>query len=249
VDRHVRRHPGGQGGRRLTATLPEGRRGWSAGAALGWGLQTYRGHVAPLTLLALLVLVAGVVVQAAGYPLRASVTPPLDSSGRIQPGALFGLSLAATMGVTAAAVAAGVVAQAGLVRVALSHARGAPVGVGEAYRGLDLGAVVLTALATGAVAFVGLMLCVVPALIGLFLVSYALYFVVDQGMPAGEALRASVRLTARHPGTLGSLWFASLGLGALGVCLCGIGLLVVVPVVALAQAWTFRIWTGDPAAA
>ena len=247
MDRQLRGHAGRQGGHGLTpSATTEGRRGWSSGAALRWGFAVYRAHLGPLTLLSLLVLAVGLLVQLAGYPVRSSVTPPVDSSGRIEPGAFFGLSIAATMAVLALAVAAAAVVHAGLVRVALGLTRGERPDVGAAYRGLPAAAVTQTALVVGVVSFAGLMLCVVPALIGLWLTSYALFFVLDQGLPARDALRESFRLTTRNPGALGTLFLASVGLGAVGLCLCGVGLVVVVPVVTLAQAYTYKVFTGDP---
>ncbi len=249
MDRHLRRHSRGEGRLSLSAPSagpPPGRRGYTVGASLSWGVRTFQAHSVPLALIALALLGVGVLVNLAGYPLRAAVAPPLDSSGRVQPGGLFGLSVAVTMLVLAVMVAAALVVQAALVNAALKLTRSEQVTFSSSFSGLDMRAVVLTALLVGAIVFVGLLLCLVPALIGLFLTSYALFFVVDQGLPPAQAVRASVQMCTRSPGPLGGMFLASLAVAGLGLCLCGVGLLVALPVVVLAQAYTYGVFTGDP---
>jgi uncharacterized membrane protein len=51
---------------------------------------------------------------------------------------------------------------------------------------------------------------------------------------------------AGEPGALVLFFLAAAALYVVGACLCGLGLLVAVPVVAVSQAYTFRILTGEP---
>jgi uncharacterized membrane protein len=135
---------------------------------------------------------------------------------------------------------------AGLYRGALQVVDGRPFGIGELLDGWDkqqvLIAGVLTALAVG----VGTTLCVVPGLVVAFLTQFTLLFVVDRGMSAVEAVRASVDLVRRHLGAAVVLFLLSAAVTLLGAVLCGVGLLVAVPVVLIGYAYTFRRLQDQP---
>jgi uncharacterized membrane protein len=140
----------------------------------------------------------------------------------------------------------GLVVQAGLVRMALGLSRGTKLGVGDVWQDLDLRQVGTAAALIGGLTFVGLFLCVVPAVAVLLLTSFTLFYVVDHGEDAVTALRSSVRLVGTDPGALVVFFLAATALYVVGSCLCGLGLLVAVPVVTCAQAYAFRWFTGDP---
>jgi uncharacterized membrane protein len=71
-------------------------------------------------------------------------------------------------------------------------------------------------------------------------------FVVDRGLTAVEAVRASVGLVGRHLGATVVLFLLSAGVTLVGAALCGVGLLVAVPVVLIAYAYTFRRLQDQP---
>jgi uncharacterized membrane protein len=130
--------------------------------------------------------------------------------------------------------------------MSLALTRGQKLTVGGALRDLDVKQVSLAALVIAGLTFAGSMLCVLPGIAILFLTSFTLFFVVDRGEDAVTAIRSSLRLVGGEPGALVVFFLAATALYVVGACLCGLGLLVAVPLVAVAQAFTFRALTGDP---
>jgi uncharacterized membrane protein len=109
--------------------------------------------------------------------------------------------------------------------------------------------VIITSLLIGAMTFVGLLLCILPGFAVLFFTSFALYFVIDRGEDAVTALKSSFTMVKNNFGVLLLFFLASLAAAIVGACACGVGLLVAIPVVVLAQAYTYRTLNGDPVTA
>jgi uncharacterized membrane protein len=130
--------------------------------------------------------------------------------------------------------------------MSLALTRGHRLAVGEALRDLEVKQVTVAALIIAGLTFAGSILCVLPGIAILFLTSFTLFFVVDRGEDAVTAIRSSVRLVGSDSGALIVFFLATTALYVVGACLCGLGLLVAVPLVAVAQAYTFRTLTGDP---
>ena len=97
------------------------------------------------------------------------------------------------------------VVQSAIIKGSLELTRGGRLEVGSAFSGIDWGQVIIAALIIGAATFVGLVLCILPGLVVIFLTSYTLYFVVDHKLPAVDAIRASVSLVTRQPRTAAPL--------------------------------------------
>ena len=72
-----------------------------------------------------------------------------------------------------------------------------------------------------------------------------MFYVVDQDMAPVDAIKASVNFVTSHLGE--TIVFYLLGIVVLfvGALLCGIGLLVAVPIVLIAAAFTFRVLNGQ----
>jgi uncharacterized membrane protein len=202
----------------------------------------------PLVLITLVLGLGILVVQLISLPLRptAEIDP---TTGRIEGGGLFGASMIVSLLFSALTIAVQLVVQSGIIKGSLGLTRGQPISFGGAFAGINWGNVILTALLTAAATFVGLVLCILPGLVVLFLTSYALFFVVDRDMGAVDAIKASIHLTTHNIGTLLLFFLASLAVEIIGACLCGVGLLVAIPLVVIAQAYTFRTLTGDPVTA
>jgi hypothetical protein len=225
--------------------------GYRVEHAFRFGSGLLRAQAGPLVLLTLAQMLAVAALVYLGNLLTLALIPPetynmttqrLEGGG----GGVFGIRSILTLFFVALALAVGLVLQAGLVRLALELSRGRTLGIGDALRELDRRQVVLASLIIAGLAFVGMILCVVPAVAVLFLTSFALFFVVDHGDDAVTALRSSVRLVGTDPGGLVLFFLAAMALYVVGACLCGLGLLFAVPLVTGAQAYTFRWLTEGP---
>lgn len=137
---------------------------------------------------------------------------------------------------------------AGLYRGALQVVDGRSFGIGELLDGWDKTQVLIVGVLTAVAVGVGTALCVLPGLVVAFLTQFTLLFVVDRGLTAVEAVRASVGLVGKHLGATVVLFLLSAGVTLLGAALCGVGLLVAVPVVLIGYAYTFRRLQDQPVA-
>ena len=135
---------------------------------------------------------------------------------------------------------------AGLYRGAVSIAEGKALSVGEMFQGWDKLQVVLAAFLIAVATFIGTVMCLLPGILIAFLTPYTLFFIVDQKLEAAEAIQGSVLLVWHNFGkALLFAIFASVIL-AIGALLFVIGLLVAVPVVLIAMAYTYRRLQGAP---
>jgi len=209
---------------------------WNVGDALGYGWARFRGS--PRTyVLGVLLLVAGLVVAAAAGALVQTAMVDVTSG--------LGISLLAGAVAVALLVLAAQVLGAGFLRGALGVTEGRPFEAREVLGTEGVGRVVTTGLVIAAGTFLGSLLCYLPGLALAFLTQWSLYFVIDRGLGPGAAIRASVDLvTSRLTESL--VWFVVGGLVvAAGAALCGVGLLVALPVVLLGGAYTYRVLTGQ----
>ncbi|MBZ5735257.1 hypothetical protein K8Z61_12205 [Nocardioides sp. TRM66260-LWL] len=215
---------------------PVGGSGWDLGTAFSFGWSRFRANAgaAVIATLITLVVVGAFSGVGAGLTFAGGDSAFLAFVLRAVQSGLSGLALTVLVGLFAQA--------------ALPTTEGQPFTLD---RFLDLGRLGPLAVAgaiVGAASFVGTLLCVIPGVIATYLLSYAAYFVVDQGLEPVAAAKASVDLCRRNLGTT-IVWAILGGIAAgVGVCACGVGLLVTVPIVLFGTAYTYRTLTGRPVA-
>lgn len=98
----------------------------------------------------------------------------------------------------------------------------------------------LTAIVYGVGVAVGFVLLIVPGVFLMLTYQFAQYFVIDKGIRPIEALQASARITRGHRWELFGLFIFVLGINILGFLFFLVGLLVSVPVTALAIVRAYR---------
>lgn len=137
---------------------------------------------------------------------------------------------------------------AGLIKAGLNVADNRPVSTGEVFSYVVKGNVLLAALIVSVATAIGFVLCYIPGLIIGFLLTFTMFFVVDQDMSAMQAVRASYAFTTGHLGA--TLLFYLLAVLAIivGAVLCLVGLLAAIPVVLVGAAYTFRVLHNRPVA-
>ena len=139
--------------------------------------------------------------------------------------------------------------QAGVIRAGLHLTAGRSVEVGTLLSLERIVPVLLTVVLISVLTFVGFLLCFVPGLIFAFFTQFALFFVIDRGEGAFDAIASSFTFVNQNLGTVVVLYLASLVAYFVGSLLCYVGLLVAIPVVVIAQAYAYRVLRGEPVAA
>ena len=142
----------------------------------------------------------------------------------------------------------GMVAQlfvAALIKGALDITDGKPVSVGSMFEGWDKGKVLIAAFIVSVVTAIGTLLCYFPGIIVGFLLSYTLFFVVDRDMEPVEAMKASFSFITSNLGPTLLYYVLAVVVVIVGAILCGVGLLVAVPIAIVGAAYTFRTLHGQ----
>jgi uncharacterized membrane protein len=113
----------------------------------------------------------------------------------------------------------------------------------------QLGAYIIASLLVAVFTGIGFLLCYIPGLIVQFFTLWFGYFVLGKKMAPMDAIKASFQFVNQNLGTLIVFYLASMLAYFVGAILCGIGLLVAVPVVIIAQAYMWRRLQNMPVAA
>lgn len=240
--------PGGYG---PPGAPPTGPAGYSVGDAFNYAWRKFQANVLPLVLITLAILVAAAIIQVIGNVVSGAVIshPTLNmETGEIEGGGgggLFGLGLFLSLLFGVLSFAVNLAIQAGIIKASLALTRGQRVDLGTAFNGINWGQVLLTVIIIAAATLVGLVLCILPGIAVAFFTSYALYFVIDRNQDAVTAIKSSFAMVKDNIGPLILFFLASIAAYIVGACLCGVGLLAAIPIVVLAQAYTFRTLNGE----
>lgn len=234
--------------------LPPGAGGaYSAPDAFTYGWNKFKAKpgemLVPVLLVLLVVVVLQVIVQ---ILLRATIlgthdctTTVFDQAVATQCGPNFFVTI---LGSALAGLVVSLITQAlgaGLIKNALNIVDGRPASIGEIGKWATNGQVIVAALIVSVATFIGTLLCYIPGLIVAFLLNWTMFFVVDQNMKAVDAVKASVNFVTSHLGDTVVFWLLGVVTLFVGAILCLVGLLVAVPVLLIAAAYTFRVLNGQ----
>lgn len=199
----------------------------SVGAAIGYGWEKYKANAGPWIAICLLSFVVSLFVQFAfsGFSFNNE--------------SLF-LSLLASL----VSFVVSTLFKAAFTNGALSELDGQRATFSTFFNFRNLGAVFIVAIIVGIATVIGFILLIIPGLIVMFLTWYALTFAIDRDMDAITAIKASFELTSKNVGPLFLLALACVGLNIVGAILCGLGLLVTIPLTLIASTYAYRVLTG-----
>jgi uncharacterized membrane protein len=207
--------------------------GTGVGDAFGWGWKKFQEYVGPILIGLLVYLVASAVL----YVIAVAIITSIDLG-------FFGQIL---IQIVAALLFS--LIQMAIIRASLQIADGRQIEVGEMFKTEQLGQYLLAAVIVAVLSGIGTMLCILPGLIVSFFAAYFGYFLLDQKQDAIESIKSSFTFVSQNLGALVIFFLASLAAYIVGAILCGVGLLVAIPVVLLAQAFMYRRLSGGPLAA
>ena len=233
---------------------PAGTAPFSVGAAFGYGWNKFKANLGPILIVAVVLFAVVAVIQILQYAVSGGSNTAFEvdpNTGQLEstsPGMLGG-SIIASLFFGALSFLAQLVIESGIVKGSLDLTRGRAISLGTMFSGIDFVQVLIASLILAVATIIGIVLCVLPGLAVLFLTSFTLYFIIDKGMPAIEAIKASVSFTMANAGTLIVFFLACIAAYIVGALLCGVGLLVAVPVVVIAQAYAYRTLQGEQVAA
>jgi len=199
------------------------------------------GYAAVLTALG---LVVGVLPMALGQSTSTSYT---DSYGNT-----VGGGTTVTLGAASIAVMvigyillflAAIYMTAGLVTGCLDIADGRPVSIGSFFKPRNLGPVFLAALLIAVATWIG-SLCIIGGVIIGFIAQFAIAFVVDRSLSPVGSIKASFETIKSNFGGALLAWLMQYAIVVVGALVCGIGLLVALPIAMLIHIYTYRKLSG-----
>jgi uncharacterized membrane protein len=210
---------------------------FSATDAIGYGWKGFTANIGPLILIGLVLLVASALSNWLSQGFESWLLTII--------GSVLGAFIS-------------LVISLGLIRAALAILDGGRPSVEQLVSTKDIGPYIIASLLVALVVTVGLVLCIIPGLIAGFLLQFYGYAIIDrksdsvttapQSSPTG-AMRASFEVAAANVGPLILLAVLCFLLNLAGALLCVVGLLVSVPVTAIAIAYAWRYFSGGRIAA
>ena len=207
------------------------------GDAISYGWKGFSANVGPILLIVLVVVLVSIGFNALGV---------LFDNAFVQ----LVFSLIGTV--------VGFIIALGLIRAALTITDGQKPSVGQVFQGdgvvqyiiaavvLGIGFAVLNFI--GAITILLLPVTFIATLILGFFVQFFGYAILDENLGAFDGIKRSFEVVRSNLGDLLLLWLAAVCINILGALLCGIGLLVTVPLTAIAWAYAWRSVTNGPVA-
>lgn len=217
------------------------------GEALSWAWAQFKANPGPMVVPGLLFLVLVVVLTGASFGLLRPSTDTVSYGS--------GATLQVSTGPGAGAVAAFILVYlvfivaafyitASMIAGALRVADGQPVTMSTFLKPERIGAVIGTSIVVGLIVSIGMALCIIPGLIAIFLLQFAVFFVVDKRVSLGEALSASSGLARVSVSNSLLTLVVSYAITYVGMLLCYVGLIATMPIGQLFYAHCFRRMTG-----
>jgi uncharacterized membrane protein len=229
---------------------------YNAVDAIKYGWAKFAKSPSTLLVPTLLVAVAVIVLEAIGFVIMnatlldtgdCTVTSTanginLDDCGG--PGFITRLFAYALVGLVVSMVASAL--SAGLIKSALNVADGKEVNAGDVISYATKPPVLTTAAILAVATAIGSFLCYLPGIVVSFLTVFSMFYVVDKQLAPVDAIKASISLVTSHIGETIVFYLLGIVVIIVGAILCGVGLLVAIPVVVAAAAYTFRILNNEP---
>jgi len=231
---------------------PAGGAPFSVGNAFGYGWNKFKANLGPILLVALVLLAALAIIQILQAVMTGDDTIEFNpDTGEFESdsGGMLGGSILASLFFGGLSFLVQMIIQSGIIKGALDLTKGKPIALGSMFSGIDFVQVIVASLILAAATMIGFVMLFLPGLAVMFFTAFTLYFIIDKGMPAIEAIKASVSFVLANAGTLIVFFLACIAAYIVGALLCGVGLLVAIPVVVLAQAYAFRTLQGEQVAA
>jgi uncharacterized membrane protein len=224
---------------------------FSVGDAFSWAWNKFTGNAVALIVPTLVYavifgIIYGIIVALASALSTAGGTDYTAYDG----GASFAINIAGGAALTVAFLG-GIVM---LVLVAAMEsaylggvfdiANGQPVEIGSFFKPRNIGGVIITSIIVSIATSIGYALCVLPGLAVAILTIFAVPAVIDRNMSPIDAIKHSVEIARANIGPVILTWLMMVVVVAVGALVCGIGLLVAVPVAALLLVYTYRKLSG-----
>ncbi|MGZ5377109.1 MAG: hypothetical protein ACXWD8_03555 [Mycobacterium sp.] len=239
--------PGAPGGYPPAGPGFPGAQAFTVGEAFSWAWNKFTKNAVALIVPALVYGIIIGILAGAVYGLAFALAPTTtyESYGNSYSyEASFGLAniLVLIVGYLILMVVAAAIQSAYLGGV-LDIANGQPVAIGSFFKPRNVGSVIIATLIIGIAAGIGSFCFIVGLVISVFTL-FTTVIIVDRNASPIDAIKQSVEITKNNIGPVILTWLVAGVIVAVGALVCGIGLIVAIPVAALFLVYAYRKLTN-----
>lgn len=224
---------------------------FSVGDAFGYGWKKFTENLAPILIAMLVFALIGLVLAGLQTLIQGLTSPETTvisgENGFVVTQSGGGLA-AALISIVFSLISFiwGYIVQAAFARGGLALTEGRALELSELLTFNKLGRIIVAGILLSILTFIGFLLCIIPGIIIAFLGAFFVYFILDQDLGAWDSIKASFSFVKDNVGEILLLFILSFIAILVGALLCGIGLLVAVPVVVLAHTYAYKVLRGQP---
>jgi uncharacterized membrane protein len=219
------------------------------GPAFSWGWAKFTQNVAPFMLAALIYSAVIAAVAVVFYVVIFAIAVGSSSSGSDSISTAGGIGMSfAYLVFFAALMLLSYFLQAGMINGSLHVAAGERVELGTFFKFRNIGGVIVASLVIGLATGIGFVLCVLPGIAFAIFAQFALFFVIDKGQGVMDAIRSSFALVKANFGVAILLYLVAALISSIGSSLCGVGLLVGLPLTMLITTYMYKTLQREPIA-
>lgn len=238
------------------AAQPGGAATPDTAAAFQYGWAKFQENIGPIAI----AIVAWIVISVIGFIIRFGITgifqdlfdeETTDVFGNTyttSSGGFFAFLVVFAVGMVIS-MAIQFLGSYAIIRGSLAITAGRELNTGELFATNNMVPYLVTSLLSGLVIGIGYLLCIIPGIIAAFLLWLAPFYSAERGMGAIDAMKTSAQVMQQQVGTMLIFFIAVIAAFIVGALLCGIGLLVTMPVSLIASAYMFRALNNEPVAA
>ena len=225
---------------------------FNVGEAFSWAWNKFSKNAGPLIIATLVYALIFIVLQVIINLLQAAVSPGVSNYTSDGNGFEYSWSTS-SMGLGGILIAivgwfvsliVGAAIQSGYISGVLDIANGQQVSVGSFFKPRNIGQVIVAGLIVGIITTIGFFLCVIPGLLASIMLLFTVVALLDRNLSAVDAVKTSFDTSKANFGNAFLTWLVGIAIVFVGALLCGVGLLVAVPVAALFLVYAWRRITG-----
>jgi uncharacterized membrane protein len=228
---------------------------YSVGEAFSWGWNKFSKNAVPLIVATLVYGLIFFVVQGI-FSFASAAMQSTDTTSYTSDETSFAfsysLSSPASIFITfigwLVMLVVGAAIQSAYYSGVLDIANGREVSVGSFFKPRSIGNVIVATLIVGVITTVGFFLCIIPGLIASIMLMFTVIALLDRGLPAVDSIKASFELAKANFVQVLLTWLVVVAAVFVGALLCGVGLLVAIPLAALIEVYAWRRLTGGQVA-
>lgn len=223
---------------------------FSVGDAFGWAWNKFSKNAVPLIVAALVFGVVMIALQGLVNVVQMLVSPGDTSYVADDSGLSFSYAATGFAGVLVSIVGwflsliVSAAIQSAFLGGIFDIANGQQVTVGSFFRPRNIGNVIIAGLIVGVITTIGFFLCVLPGVIASIMLIFTTVAVLDRNLSPIDAIKSSFETSKNNIGPVLLTWLAVVAVVFVGALLCGVGLLVAIPLAALIVVYTYRSLNG-----